>query len=72
MSKNLIDKFYIFVFFLFIFGGIGFFINIYKFCTSDFEEPYKSEIVRGIGIPVPIIGAVVGWMDIGDEGGKNE
>lgn len=67
-ARNLISIFYL----LYFLGVIGCVMNIYKLVTSDFEEPYKSEIVRGIGIPVFIVGAVIGWMDIGDEGENNE
>ena len=49
---------------VFIVGGWG--QNLYKLCKSDFESPYKTEIIRGIGI-IPPVGAVVGWMDIGEE-----
>jgi hypothetical protein len=47
--------------------AVGYFSNIYKLVTSDFEAPYKSEIVRGIGIPVFFVGAIAGFVDIGDE-----
>jgi hypothetical protein len=43
-------------------------VNMYKFAVSDFEAPYKSEILRGIGIPFGPMGWVLGWMEIGDEG----
>lgn len=48
-------------------GFLGWCFNIVKFAKSDFEEPYKSEIVRGVGIALPIMGAVTGYMVIGDE-----
>lgn len=47
--------------------AVGYVSNIYKLVSSDFEAPYKSEIIRGIGIPVAIVGMIVGYMDIGDE-----
>lgn len=46
--------------------GSGWVQNIYKLANADFESPYKTEIVRVIGI-LPPVGAVVGWMDIGEE-----
>ncbi len=46
-------------------GGYG--LNIIKFCQSDFEAPYKSEVIRGVGIPFAPIGIIAGWMNIGDE-----
>ncbi len=44
----------------------GWGINLYKFVKCDFETPYKTEIIRSIGIVTPI-GAIIGWMDIGEE-----
>lgn len=46
----------------------GWWMNLVKFIKSDFEASYKSEIIRGIGIPCAPLGMVAGWMDIGDEG----
>ena len=46
-----------------IFGWV---MNIYKFAQCDFETPLKAEIVRGIGIPLAPMGAVVGWFHIDD------
>lgn len=44
----------------------GWGMNIYKLVKCDFETPYKTEIIRGIAI-IPPVGAVAGWMDIGEE-----
>jgi len=44
----------------------GWVMNLYKLSNCDFEEPYKTEALRVVGI-VPPIGAVIGWMDIGEE-----
>ena len=41
-----------------IVGGWG--LNLYKLTKADFREPYKTEVIRCIGI-------IVGWMDIGEE-----
>ena len=46
---------------------VGWFMNIVAFAGSDFEKPYKSEVIRGIGIPVAPMGGVIGFMTIGDE-----
>jgi hypothetical protein len=45
---------------------VGWGMNIYKFCKLDFKEPYKAEIVRGIGIPTGPVGAIMGFMTIED------
>ena len=47
-----------------IFGGLS---NIYKLCHNDFEAPYKSEIIRGVGIFIAPVGVIAGYMTIGDE-----
>ena len=46
-------------------GMIGYGLNIYKFATANFKEPYVNEIVHGIGF-IPIIGAVTGYITIDD------
>lgn len=46
---------------------LGWCLNIYKFVTSDFEEPYKNEIIRGVGIPVFIVGSIAGYVSIDDQ-----
>lgn len=45
----------------------GWVANVYKFAKSDFQEPYKTEVVRGIGIVIAPVGIIAGYMDIGDE-----
>lgn len=45
---------------------VGWAQSIVGFVNCDFESPYKCEAVYGIGILVPIIGGVVGWMHIED------
>ena len=40
--------------------------NIVKLVKCDFEPSYKAECIRTIGIVVPIVGAVTGYMDIED------
>lgn len=47
-----------------IFTGWG--MNLYKLVHCDFETPYKTEIIRSIGI-IPAIGMFTGWMTIGEE-----
>lgn len=46
--------------------GTGWVKNIIKLSDCDFASPYKTEVIRVIGI-IPPVGAVVGWMDIGEE-----
>jgi hypothetical protein len=44
----------------------GYIMNIVKLTRCDFEAPYKSEIIRTIGL-VPPIGIVVGYCSITDK-----
>ena len=39
--------------------------NIYKLTECDFEAPYTAEIIHGIGV-IPVIGAITGWIDVGN------
>lgn len=45
--------------------GVGWVKNIFGLTQCDFEEPYKAEIIRIIGIPVAPVGGIVGYMDVG-------
>jgi hypothetical protein len=45
--------------------GVGYVMNIIKFCKLDFEQPVKAEVIRGVGI-FPPFGAVIGWIPIKD------
>lgn len=44
---------------------IGYAMNVYKLCKSDFEPSYKREIIYGIGT-VTGLGAIIGWFNIED------
>lgn len=48
-------------------GVIGWGINIVKLTKCDFKAPYKTEILRVIGIPVAPMGAVIGFMNMEDK-----
>ena len=39
-------------------------MNIIKLSEADFEAPYKTEVIRTVGI-LPPVGAIVGYFDIG-------
>lgn len=52
----------IFLFYaLILFGWVA---NIYKLTQNDFESPTKEETLRTIGIVVPPIGIVLGYMEL--------
>lgn len=46
--------------------GFGWVRNIVKLSNLDFEPPYKTEVIRIVGL-VPPVGMVTGWMTIGEE-----
>lgn len=46
-----------------VIGIYGWVLNIYKLVKLDFEPPYKTEIIRIIGIPVSIVGSVIGYIN---------
>ena len=48
----------------------GYIANIVKLCQCDFDTPLKAEVIRGIGVIVPPVGVVTGWLTIQD--GKTE
>ena len=47
----------------------GWAMNVFKLVNSDFEAPYKTEIIRSVSL-IPPVGAITGWMDIGEENAK--
>ncbi len=47
---------------------IGYCVNVVKLARCDFKAPYKTEVLRGVGIfPVVPMGAVLGWMELKDQ-----
>lgn len=54
-------------FFLVMFFITSWVVNAYRFTQLDFEAPYKAEVVRGAGIPMPLIPLFTAFMDIGEE-----
>jgi len=47
-------------------GGYGWVNNLIKLASADFEAPYKTEVVRAVGL-IPVVGAITGYMTIGEE-----
>jgi hypothetical protein len=45
---------------------LGWFVNIYRFFNCDFDTPLKEEVIRAVGIFVPPVGGVIGYIDIDD------
>jgi hypothetical protein len=46
---------------------LGWFVNIIRFFQCDFDIPLKEEVIRGVGIFVPPVGGVIGYVNIEDE-----
>ena len=44
----------------------GWCMNVYKLSQCDFKPTYKAEVIRAIGVAVPPVGAVAGWLTIED------
>ena len=44
----------------------GWIANLCRFVNCDFEQPLKAEVIRGIGVFVPPVGAIAGYIDIDD------
>ena len=41
--------------------------NIYKLAQCNFSAPYKTEVIRSVGVIIFPIGGIVGYMNIGEE-----
>lgn len=53
------------IFIVIFFVCLGWGQGVYKFCRCDFEKPYKAEISYGVGLVVPPVGVIIGWLDLG-------
>lgn len=42
----------------------GYIANVYKLFKTDFQAPYKEEILRGVGVVVPPVGVVTGYLNL--------
>lgn len=63
--KTIIKRVQFIIVCLIIIGSIGWIKDIVKLTHCDFKEPYKAEIIYGVGV-IPFVGAITGWMDIGE------
>lgn len=50
---------------------VGWVLNLIHLVGSDFKAPYKNEIVRTIGVVVPPVGMVAGYVHINDQPEEN-
>ena len=44
----------------------GYVLNIVALCKCDFEPSYKAECIRTVGVVIPVVGVVTGYIDIAD------
>ena len=51
---------------------ISWFLNVYKPVTLDFEPSYKAEIVRTVGVFVPLVSYVCAWVEFDEEKQETE
>jgi len=56
----------IIIFGVILLGPIGYISNIVKLVRLDFNQPYKAEIIRSIGVVVVPVGTIVGFIHIED------
>lgn len=61
---TLIELIYVMILLFFVLGVIPWGVNIYKLTQCDFQEPYKEEILRGIGIPVYPMGIIMAFKKV--------
>lgn len=47
-----------------VFSAVGYIGNIVKLCRGKWQAPYKSEILRGVGIVIPPVGIIEGYLTI--------
>jgi hypothetical protein len=47
-------------------GAVGWVMNMVAFVQCDFQAPYKAEVLRGLGVFVPPVGVIEGWITIKD------
>jgi len=59
-------KFLIFVGIVIIIGTVGWVKNIIGIFKCDFKAPYKAEVIRIAGVPVAPLGAICGFLDLGE------
>lgn len=64
MEKFLAGAGVAFIMLSFCFYGWG--LNLMKLTQTDFQPPYKAEVLRGIGVVTVVPGIIMGYIDIED------
>lgn len=53
--------------FIFVLAAYGYISNVVKLAHCDFKSPYKAEALRTIGIVIPPVGWIEGYLTIEDK-----
>ena len=48
-------------------GVVGWVKNLYKLVQYDFNTPLQAETIRTVGVFVPPVGAIIGYIEIEDK-----
>lgn len=56
----------IIIFGVILLGPIGYISNIVKLVRLDFNQPYKAEVIRSLGVVVAPLGVITGFIHIED------
>ena len=51
---------------IYLLALIGYIRNIYLLSDCNFDKPFKAEVIRIVGIVVPPVGCITGYMNIDD------
>jgi hypothetical protein len=53
-----------FYFLFWIYTTVCWIINLVRFVSCDFVEPFREEVIYGLGVLIPPISWVTVWMNI--------
>lgn len=45
-----------------VYTVIAWIVNLIKFVNLDFQEPWRDEIIHGLGVILPVASWVTAWM----------
>lgn len=52
-------------------SAFGYVNNIFRLATKDdFAAPYQAEVLRGVGVVVPPVGVILGYVSFNEEASK--
>jgi len=44
----------------------GWILNLVRLANTDFDAPYRAEVFRTVGVVIPPVGCIIGYIDIKD------